>query len=159
MSSKEQLKKSFENENKNVYSFIWWGKKNWTNQKRDEKKINIILLDDNKSFTDILWRKISKEWFNVICFNSIWDFDFELNVWLYIIDLKLEKFTFDLIKKLRSRTDKPIMILSWYSNQDFKIKSFESWADCYSNKLSSPKIILAKIKSLIRMYHRIKYNK
>lgn len=119
--------------------------------------LKITVIDNDKTLTDSLAKKIQKEWYEVEVFNTIGAY-YKNDSDLYIVDIWMEVLSFDFIKKLRSETDKPIMVFSCYTNYEYVDRAMSSWADVYLSKLNTPKVLMVKIKALLNMCERVNKN-
>jgi len=76
-----------------------------------------------------------------------------------IVDLMLpNKDGYEIIKEIRNRLDVPVMVVSAKSEDISKIRGLEYGADDYLTKPFSPGELVARIKSHIKRYERLKGN-
>jgi len=76
-----------------------------------------------------------------------------------IVDLMLPgKDGYEIIKEIRERLDIPVMVVSAKDEDVNKIRGLEYGADDYMTKPFSPGELVARIKSHIRRYERLKGN-
>lgn len=76
---------------------------------------------------------------------------------LYLLDVMLPGIDgFEILKKLRDKTDKPIMMVTAKREDIDKIRGLGFGADDYIDKPFSPGVLVARIKSRIAQYERIK---
>lgn len=78
---------------------------------------------------------------------------------IIIVDLMLPgKDGYEIIKEIRERLDVPVMVVSAKGEDINKIRGLEYGADDYLTKPFSPGELVARIKSHIRRYDRLKGN-
>lgn len=76
-----------------------------------------------------------------------------------IVDLMLPgKDGYEIIKEIRDRLDVPVVVVSAKSEDISKIRGLEYGADDYLTKPFSPGELVARIKSHLRSYERLKNN-
>lgn len=125
--------------------------------------MKVTIIEDEKILAAKTAIKLKKKWFSVEVFNSFHDFkdNYTYKSDLYLIDLSLWDWNgFDLIKWLREikLVTSPIMITSWYNDDEKKIYWLDIWADDYLAKPYSPEILLARIRALIRRSYKVSRN-
>lgn len=131
--------------------------------------MHITIIEDEKTLSNNIAKKLNRNWYNTKIFNSYNEFINEnnLNSDLYIIDISLNDWNwFDIIKHIRSKRDSksPIIITSWYWDLEKKIYWLDLWADDYLAKPYSIEELEARIRALIRRSYEktnnseIKYN-
>lgn len=122
--------------------------------------MKISIIEDEKILASRTAIKLKRNWFSVEIFNSYNDFqkNYSYNADLYIIDISLWDWSwFDIIKWLREnkKSESPIIITSWYNDDEKKIYWLNIWADDYLAKPYSPDELLARIRALIRRSYKI----
>ncbi len=116
----------------------------------------IVIIEDDLIFVKNIVAKLNKEGITEIkIFNSIQSY-IHIEAELYLIDIKLEKNSFDLISEIRKNTTGIICIVSSYSEKDYVKKCFQSGADFYINKLVNPFLYQYKILWLYKMIKRLR---
>jgi len=125
--------------------------------------MKITIIEDEKILASKTEIKLKRKWFSAEVFNSFNDFkdNFKYTSDLYLIDISLWDWCwFELIKWLREekKINSPIIITSWYNNDEKKIYWLNIWADDYLAKPYSPEILLARIRALIRRSYKIDIN-
>jgi two-component system phosphate regulon response regulator PhoB len=123
--------------------------------------MHITIIEDEQILSNNISKKLKKNWFNTMIFNSYNDFmknDIFISD-LYIIDISLIDWSwFDIIKFLRNKKniDVPIIITSWYSDYEKKVYWLDMWADDYLAKPFSFDELMARIRALLRRSYKIK---
>jgi len=125
--------------------------------------MKITIIEDEKILASKTEIKLKRKWFSAEVFNSFNDFknNFKYKSDLYLIDISLWDWCwFNLIKWLREekKISSPIIITSWYNDDQKKIYWLNIWADDYLAKPYSPEILLARIRALIRRSYKIDIN-
>lgn len=115
----------------------------------------IVVIENYKELAETIAKKLQRNGFEVESFSSIIDYE-HIEADLYLMDLKMETYAFDLIKHIRDKTDKPIVMFSWHTEPPLVLKSLELWADIYMCKLMPPNEMIARLKAILRFYKRLK---
>lgn len=111
----------------------------------------IVLIEDNKVFSENLIKKLNKKGINEIhLFESIKSY-IHIKADLYIIDIRLEKNSFELMEEIRKKTWKLIVAFSHYTSQEYIIKALDHGADLYVEKHDSPTLTVKKIRKLLEI--------
>lgn len=118
----------------------------------------IIVIEDKKHFAKSLQQKLERNWYEVKVYHSTSEYIHE-EAELYIIDICLEVQSYALIRKIRHNTHAPIIIFTAFNNNEYIKKALEAWWDVHEDKLVAPQVFLQKVKSLILMYKRLKWQK
>jgi len=115
----------------------------------------IVIIEDDNIFVKNVISKLNKLWIKEIkVFNSIQSY-IHIEANLYLIDIKLEQNSFDLIKEIREKTNAPICIVSSYSEKDCVKLCFKHWADMYINKIINPYLYSEKVLWMYNMSKRL----
>lgn len=115
----------------------------------------IVIIEDDLVFVKNVVSKLKKNWIDDIrVFNSIQSY-IHIEAELYLVDIRLEKNSFDLISEIRKQTNGVICIVSSYSEKEYIKKCFTNWADFYINKLVNPFLYQYKILGLYNMIKRL----
>lgn len=117
--------------------------------------MKILIVDDEKIFVSQIAKKLTKSWYDVDVLHLVSDLKSleSYNYDLYMLDISLTDGTwFDMITFLRDKKNitSPIMIISWYSHVNQKVKGLDLWADDYLSKPFLPDELEARIRALIR---------
>lgn len=119
--------------------------------------MHISLIDDEKLLANKISKKLQSSWYIVDEFYSYKEFMqrgfFEDISDLYIIDISLwDGSGYDIIRELRNRkkTNKPIIVISWFWEVDKKLFWFDIGIDDYITKPFPPDELIARIKALFR---------
>ncbi len=117
--------------------------------------MNIVLVDDEKIFSEKVAKKLKSLWFNVLVFNDINSLANSSTgkIDLYIIDLFLGDWLgFELFEKIKQIKEEktPVIMISWLDNSDNKILWLNLWADDFLVKPFTPEELIARIKAVIR---------
>jgi len=117
--------------------------------------MKILIVDDEKIFASQISRKLIKSWYDVDLLHNVTDFKkiSNYNYDLYMLDISLWDWTwFDMIHHLREKekSHAPIIIISWYSHVNQKVRSLDLWADDYLSKPFLPEELEARIRALLR---------
>lgn len=123
--------------------------------------MKISIIEDEKILASKTEIKLKRNWFSVEVFNDIKSFKKNLVFQsdLYIIDISLPDWDWlELIQWLREEKniDSPIIITSWYGDKERKVYWLNIWADDYLEKPYSPEELIARIRSAIRRWYKIK---
>lgn len=114
----------------------------------------ILIVDDNESIVNVLQTYVEKEGFD-----SIPAFDGEdallkfrqFNPSLILIDFMLPKMDgFEVCRAVRNESSTPIIIMSARNDDEDIINGFKAGADDYVTKPYSPKLLMAKIKTILK---------
>lgn len=116
----------------------------------------ILIVDDEKPIVDILKFNLEKEGFNVI---SAHDGEMGLrlalenNPDLILLDIMLPKMDgFDVCKKVREKSNVPIIMITAREEEVDKVLGLELGADDYITKPFSVRELLARVKANIRRF-------
>lgn len=118
--------------------------------------MHIVLIEDDKFFASRISKKLEKNLYKTKVFNDVKTFYKDKSCFdtdLFILDLNLGwESWFEIIKFIREnkKNNIPIIILSWYSNVDYKVYWLDLWADDYIQKPVIPDELLARIRSVMR---------
>lgn len=116
----------------------------------------ILIVDDEKPIVDILKFNLEKKGFSVI---SAYDGEtglrlaFERNPDLILLDIMLPKMDgFDVCKKVREKSNVPIIMITAREEEVDKVLGLELGADDYITKPFSVRELLARVKANIRRF-------
>lgn len=116
----------------------------------------ILVVDDEKPIVEILKFNLEKEGFNVI---SAFDGETglrlanEKNPDLILLDIMLPKMDgFDVCKKIREKSNVPIIMITAREEEVDKVLGLELGADDYITKPFSVRELLARVKANIRRF-------
>ncbi len=123
--------------------------------------MNILIVEDEKHLNDLLYdyildaypdSHILQIYDGISALNQIQSTDFDL----ILLDIMLPHMNgFDICKKIREKSDVPIIMLSALNDEENQIKGFELGIDDYVTKPYSPKIVIKKINAIFARYeHR-----
>lgn len=117
--------------------------------------MDICIIEDNLALVESLKDLLENEGYGVDYFLDLGEIDdyLILNKYdLIILDLMLGKFDgLDFLKIIRSEIKRPIIILTAKGGKKDELKSLELGADDYIKKPFDPDILLARIKSKLRI--------
>lgn len=117
--------------------------------------MNICIIEDNFALVESLKDLLENEGYGVDYFLDLGEIDdyLILNKYdLIILDLMLGKFDgLDFLKIVRSEIKRPIIILTAKGGKEDELKGLELGADDYIKKPFDPDILLARIKSKLRL--------
>ena len=116
----------------------------------------ILIVDDEKPIVDILKFNLEKEGFNVI-FAHDGEMGLRLalenNPDLILLDIMLPKMDgFDVCKKVREKSNVPIIMITAREEEVDKVLGLELGADDYITKPFSVRELLARVKANIRRF-------
>ncbi|MFN3551389.1 MAG: response regulator [Endomicrobiia bacterium] len=121
-----------------------------------EKKL-VVVLDDEESILEIIKINLTKENFEVCCFDTpkkFFNFLQEKIPDLIILDIMLPQLDgFEICKKLKSEqklSSVPIIFLSAKSEEIDKVLGLELGADDYITKPFSVRELIARVKTVLR---------
>jgi len=116
----------------------------------------ILIVDDEKPIVDILKFNLEKEGFNVIFAHdgeSGLKLAVENNPDLILLDIMLPKMDgFDVCKKVREKSNVPIIMITAREEEVDKVLGLELGADDYITKPFSVRELLARVKANIRRF-------
>lgn len=117
--------------------------------------MDICIIEDNFALVESLKDLLENEGYGVDYFLDLGKIDdyLILNKYdLIILDLMLGKFDgLDFLKMVRSEIKRPIIILTAKGGKEDELKGLELGADDYIKKPFDPDILLARIKSKLRL--------
>lgn len=117
--------------------------------------MDICIIEDNLALVESLKDLLENEGYGVDYFLDLGEIDdyLILNKYdLIILDLMLGKFDgLDFLKMVRSEIKRPIIILTAKDGKKDELKGLELGADDYIKKPFDPDILLARIKSKLRI--------
>lgn len=123
--------------------------------------MKIAIIEDDVSLSLNIAKKLKRNWYDCIVSNSVEEFKQIVlsDADLFIIDIWLWEWSwFEIVKWLREdqNNSHPILIMSWYSDIDKKLKWFKLWIDDYICKPVIPDELLARVSALFRRWSTIK---
>jgi two-component system response regulator ResD len=114
----------------------------------------ILIVDDEERIRNLLTIYLRKEQYNILQADNGYE---AINIFnknkvdLIILDVMMPIMDgWDVCKEIRKTTNTPIMMLTAKSEEDDELLGFELGADHYITKPFVPKLLVAKIKSIIR---------
>lgn len=117
--------------------------------------MDICIIEDNFALVESLKDLLENEGYGVDYFQDLGEIDdyLILNKYdLIILDLMLGNFDgLDFLKMVRSEIKRPIIILTAKDGKEDELKGLELGADDYIKKPFDPDILLARIKSKLRI--------
>lgn len=115
----------------------------------------IVIIENDNLFIRNIVNKLTKEWIKDIrVFTSVQSYN-HIEADLYLIDIKLEVNSFELIWEIREKTNSPICVVSSYSDREYIKQCFENGADMYINKIVNPYLYAYKVLWMYRMAKRL----
>jgi two-component system, OmpR family, response regulator len=126
------------------------------------KKVNkkVLIIEDDKSIAELQRDYLEINHLDtIICNDGIqWNQIFQANTFdLVILDLMLPGMSgFDILKNIRVISDIPVLLVSAKKEDVDKIRGLGLGADDYIEKPFSPNELVARVKSHISRYERIK---
>lgn len=115
----------------------------------------IVIIEDDLIFVKNVVSKLNRNWiYDIKIFNSIQSY-IHMEADLYLIDIRLEKNSFDLISEIRNKSNSVICVVSSYSEKDYVKQCFHNWADFYINKVVNPYLYQYKIFWIYKMIKRL----
>jgi DNA-binding response OmpR family regulator len=116
----------------------------------------IFIVEDDLWILKSLKLYLENSWFDVLTYSS-WDKASEkildLKPDLVILDLNLPEKDWTIIcKEVREKSNLPIIMLTARDSDLDKIIGLEIWADDYIAKPFSPRVLLARINSILRRF-------
>ena len=125
----------------------------------DDSKKKILVVEDEKSISDIIRYNLEKEGFSVyaaydgeeaLTKQAVLDPD------LLLLDVMLPKMDgFTVCKKVREKSAVPIIILTAKEEEVDKVLGLELGADDYMTKPFSPSELVARVKAHLARYERL----
>lgn len=115
----------------------------------------IVIIEDDLVFVKNIVAKLNKEGISEIkVFNSIQSYT-HTDAFLYLIDIKLEENSFDLISKISKDKKGIICVVSSYSEKEYIKVCFHNWADIYINKIIEPYLYIYKVIWLYNLWKKL----
>ena len=114
----------------------------------------ILIIEDEDFLRDILKRYLEKEGYQVVEASSgeigLNKF-FEDNFSLVLLDVMLPRIQgWEVCKEIKKISDTPIIMLTALSDEDDEVKGLELGVEDYIGKPFKPKVLIARINSLIK---------
>ncbi len=120
-------------------------------------KKKILIVEDEKSISEILEYTITKEGYEAVCaFDGKTALELALgnNFDLILLDVMLPVMDgFEVCRRIRESLDTPIIMLTAREEESDKVQGLELGADDYMTKPFSHAELLIRIKANIRRYH------
>lgn len=120
-------------------------------------KKKILIVEDEKSISEILEYTITKEGYDAVCAfdgKSALDLALSENFDLILLDVMLPVMDgFEVCRRVRESLDTPIIMLTAREEESDKVQGLELGADDYMTKPFSHVELLIRIKANIRRYH------
>ena len=120
--------------------------------------MNILIIEDEKNLNDLLYDYIIDAYPDALI-HQVYDGISALNHLqhttydLFLLDVMLPHMNgFDVCKKVREISKKPILMLSALSDEENQLKGYNLGIDDYVTKPYSPKIVIKKIQSVLARY-------
>jgi two-component system, OmpR family, response regulator len=121
---------------------------------------NILIIEDDLSIAELQRDYLELNGFNVtICTDGIKGLHMidKIDIDLLILDIMLPNIDgYSILKKLGDEKDIPVLLVSAKKEEIDKIKGLSLGADDYITKPFSPSELVARVKSHIKNYERIK---
>lgn len=120
---------------------------------------NILIAEDDKDIVELLKLYLENEKYTVYSANNGQDAIAILenyNIQLAVLDIMMPKLNgYEVTKKIREKSNIPVLILSAKNLDSDKILGLDLGADDYISKPFNPLEVIARIKSLIRRCYRL----
>lgn len=76
---------------------------------------------------------------------------------LALLDIKMPYMTgIELLKEIRKTSDIPVLFLTAYNDEDYKLQAFSALVDGYIEKPFSLRLVKVRIEALIKKYYKNK---
>jgi DNA-binding response OmpR family regulator len=118
-----------------------------------------LIVEDDPTLADVIAFTLRREGFHVI---QALDGEMALQRWtedepdIIILDINLPKMDgFSVCKKIRERSDTPIIMLTVRGDEDDILRGLDSGADDYITKPFSPRQLVARARAVLRRVDRI----
>jgi DNA-binding response OmpR family regulator len=120
---------------------------------------SVLLADDEKEIMDFLSLYLEKDGFKVYTSKDgyeAWETLEKEKIDLAIIDIMMPRINgYELIKKIRNKSNMPIMILSAKGESSDKVLGLGIGADDYITKPFDPLEVVARVQANIRRYYNL----
>jgi two-component system response regulator VicR len=130
---------------------------NNTNNINNDRKKKILIVEDEKSISEILTYTVNREGYESKCaFDGITALRLALedNFDLILLDVMLPGMDgFEVCRKVREKLDTPIIMLTAREEESDKVMGLELGADDYMTKPFSHAELISRIKANIRRYY------
>ena len=114
----------------------------------------ILIIEDEQKINDILAFSLGKDGYKTLsAFDGVKGLEMALkeNPDLILLDVMLPGMDgFEVCRKVREKSQVPIIMLTALSDEENQLRSFEQQIDDYIPKPFSPKILLCKIAAILR---------
>ena len=114
----------------------------------------ILIIEDEQKINDILAFSLGKDGYKTLsAFDGVKGLEMALkeNPDLILLDVMLPGMDgFEVCRKVREKSQVPIIMLTALSDEENQLKGFEQQIDDYIPKPFSPKILLCKIAAILR---------
>lgn len=120
--------------------------------------MNILVVEDEKLIREGIGEYLKEYKYNVILAEdgkeALEKFEKE-DVEIIILDINLPKINgLDVLKKIREKSDIPILILTAFNDDETKIKAFSFLSDGYIEKPFSLPVLKTRIDSVFKRYYK-----
>lgn len=118
------------------------------------KKYTVLLIDDDRDFCELLAEYLLREGFETRAAHdgaSGYEAASDPSINIIILDVMLPKMNgFDVLKKLKAHTTTPVLMLTAKGDESDQLKGLEIGADDYLPKPCSPRLIVARLRTILR---------
>lgn len=121
----------------------------------ENRDYTILIIDDDKELLESLYKYLkNKEFGKILTAKNLAEAEFKIinsNLDLIVLDLMLPDGSgFDLLRRIRKKSDVPIIILSALDGIEDRREGFENKADDYVVKPFLPEDLLWRIEAVLR---------
>lgn len=118
--------------------------------------MKILVVEDDRNIREGICEFLSEFGYDLIQAGdgkeAIDKFDDEVK--LVILDIQIPKINgLEVLKNIREKSKLPVLILTAFSDEEYKIEAFTSLADGYMEKPFSLSVLKARVESLIKRYY------
>jgi DNA-binding response OmpR family regulator len=121
-------------------------------------QVTVLVVDDEDEILDLLQDYLSAEGYRVICARRGSEAIALLQtqqIDCLVLDVMMPDMPgFDVCRRARETSDLPILFLSARQDDTAKLRGLGLGADDYIVKTSSPAEVVARVKAVLRRYHR-----
>ena len=118
--------------------------------------MNILVVEDDRVIREGLSEFLKESGYNVVQAKDGKEAleSFHTDIHLVILDIQIPYINgLDVLKEIRKESDLPILILTAFSNEEFKIDAYTHLADGYIEKPFSLPVLKARIDALMKKHY------
>lgn len=121
--------------------------------------MRVLIVEDEKHLNDLLYDYVLDKYPHAVVDQILDGFEALIYVQeneydLILLDVMLPNINgFDICKKVREKSDTPVIMLSALSDEENQLKGYDLGIDEFVSKPYSPKLVLKKIEAILSRYN------